>query len=269
MDSKIPIVRSFWGTKEYAKNEILPKPIFTNEYVFVWGLDNEKMLKEMGYNVYLMSEFQTDPQYSSIETQFYHKLETLIEAGKYFSEFIMLDWDSFLVRPLDDEFYKLLRAGGDVQVPLYAYPDEPGIGLIKKMTHPNMERYQTEISDDLAFFFKGIESQLRLHSWKANGMLISPNFNFCYTRNPNLGIELREIALEQNIKHCVEENAMFQWSMCSLGEYLNKHEPSVVQGTSDDTKTQMHGWDWEGDAVYKFNKYINQIKPKNLYFKHI
>lgn len=269
MDCKVPIVRAFWGVTDYSRREIFQCPIFSNETVFVWGNENNDLFKSRGFNTVLMSEFPTDPAYSTVETQYYHKLKVLVEAEKYFNEFILLDWDSFLCRPIDDNFYNRLRTGNEVQVPLYAYPNEDGIGLIKRMKHSHNERYNIQISDDLAFFFKGQESQLRKYSWQLDDMLISPNFNFCYTRRPGFGAELIEVAKSLDIKYCVEENAMFKWADCNLEEYARKFEPSVVQGTSDDTRTLLADWNYETDAVYKFNRYIEQLYPKSLYFKHI
>jgi len=268
MDIKIPIIRALWGNSQRSLDEVFPFPIL-EEIVLVWGNENEFFLKERGFNTILMSETPTDPRYSTIQSQFYHKLEVIKKAGELYDEFIFLDWDCYLLRPMDDTFCELLREGNEIQVPIYAYDDVRYVGIPKLIIYPGNKRYQNSISEDLRHYIMGQEIQLRKYSWKQDGLLISPNFCFFYTRNPNIGEELIQIAKQNSIENCIEEHAMYLWANCSVDEFIKKHEPKVLQGTADETRTLMHLYDYEVDPVIRINKYISTLVDKTIYFKHI
>lgn len=271
INNKIQIIRAIWGRSERSINEIFITPIFKNETVMVWGTENKTDLESRGYNVILMSESVTDPNYSTIHIHFIHKLLAIAEAEKHYNEFIFLDWDCYLAKPLDNYFYKSLREGNEVQVPLYAYHDEPGIGIVKLMMLPANDRYKNELSNDLLEYIKSHEIQLRKYSWKKDDMLVTPNFSFFYSRKPGIGQELLEITHKNNILNCIEEHAFFLYANCSLDDYIEKFEPNVTLGTHHDTRTYISGskYDLEKDPIIRINNYISTKIDKNLYFKHI
>ena len=269
MGTKITIIRALWGDSQRTLNEVFPFPILEEEIVCVWGSENESFLKKRGFNTILMNEISTDPQYSTIESQFYHKLESIKKAGEIYNEFIFLDWDCYLLRPLDDNFYKLLREGNDIQVPTYAYDDVKYAGIPKLIMYPGNKRYKNTIPEDLRQYIIGQEIQLRKYSWKQDGLLISPNFCFFYTRRPNIGEELIQISKQNKVENCIEEHAMYLWANCSMDEFIKKYEPKVLQGTADETRTLMHSYNYEVDPVIRINKYISTLVDKTIYFKHI
>jgi len=78
-----------------------------------------------------------------------------------------------------------------------------------------------------------------------------------------------KIAKENNVENCIEEHAMYLWANCSMDEFIEKYEPKVLQGTSDDTRLLMHLYDHTNDPVIAINKYIAKKVDKTLYFKHI
>lgn len=269
MDNEIVIIRALWGDSERTLNEIYPMPIFKNEVICVWGLENKNMLEERGFKTILMDEGVTDPIYSTRETQFYHKLLVLQKAGEIYDEFIFIDWDCYLLRPLDEYFYNSLRNGNDTQACIYAYDDSKYAGLPKLIMFSANKRYKNSISEVLRQYILGQEAQLRKYSWKQDGLLITPNFCFFYTRRPNIGSELIKIALENNVENCVEEHAMFLWANCGVDEFIEKYEPKVLQGTADETRTLIHTYDYEKDPIIRINKYISERVEKVIYFKHI
>lgn len=269
MDNDIIIVRALWGNTQRTLNEIFPFPIFKKEIVYVWGIENQKFLQERGFNTVLVEENPTSLNYSTIHTQYYHKLEAIKKANCDYKEFIFLDWDCYLLKPLDDYFYQTLREGNDVQVPTYAYTDTKYAGIPKLIMFQGNERYKNSISEDLRQYMLNQEIQLRKYSWKQDELLISPNFCFFYTRRPNIGQELLQIAEENQIENCVEEHAMYLWANCSLDDFIKKYEPKVLQGTADETRTLLYTYDYWNDPIIKINNYISNLIDKTIYFKHI
>lgn len=270
MENKIQIVRAYWGVKPPANGEIFPNPVFEKERVYVWGVENEKMFTDLGYDTRLMCEYPTDPKYSTIHTHFYHKLEAIVAAERDFEELIFLDWDNYLARPLDDEFYKRLRDGGPVQVPVYSFPDKPLLDIPSGILHFTNERYNNSIDKNTILFIESHERQLRKYNWPINNMLATPNFGFYYSRKPGTALELLKVSHDNKITNCVEEHAMFVWSNCTLEEYLQKYEPSVTQGSDDNTWQERQFFeDQTENAVYKINKYITSKIDKKIYFRHI
>lgn len=269
MENKITIIRALWGNTARALNEVFPKPVFKNEVVYVWGLENQRMLIQRGFTTVLMGDDITNPEYSTTSLQYYHKLQVIERAGEDHEEFIFLDWDCYILKPLDDYFYKTLREGNDIQVTLYAYPDINGIGIIEIIHREAFYSNHLDISPAFLDYLKGQEHQLRKYSWKYDNMLVSPNFCFFYSRRPGIGTELIKIAKENNIENCIEEHAMFLFANCTMDEFIMKYEPTLLQGTSDDTRTLMHSYEYNKDAVIKINKYISTKISKNIYLKHI
>lgn len=268
ISSKIPIIRALWGSTERTLKEIYPKPLFDNELAIVWGSENKRYLESLGYQVKVLSVDETDSKYSSLHNHYIHKIEAIRIAGVLYDEYIFLDWDCFPLRYFDDTFFNHLRNGNEVQIPLYAYPNEKGLG-ISKMIQQSTPWTNTPLSKDLKEYIKAHEIQLREYSWLKDNLLISPNFGFVYSRRKSLGNELLTLIKENNIQNCVEEHAFYLWAGCTLDEYILKYEPKVIQGTSNDTRTYIYNYNYINDPVYKLNNYIESNIQKDLYLKHI
>lgn len=269
MDTKIPIIRALWGDTQRTLREIIPLPLFKNEIVCVWGNKNESFLKSKGYSTINMSNLSTDPQYSSPKLQYYHKLEAVKKAGEVYGEFIFLDWDCYLLRPLDNYFYNSLQKGNDIQVPTYAYTDIKYLGIQKQILNKTTKRYQNKITESFRQHLLQQEAQLRKYSWKHEDLLVSPNFCFFYSRNPNIGEELIEISKLNKVEICIEEHAMYLWANCSMDEFIKKYEPKVLYGTATETRTLGQYYDKENDPIIKINNYISKLVDKTIYFNHI
>lgn len=262
INNKIPIIRALWGSQERTLKEVFPKPLFKNEVVVVWGTSNKEYLQSLGYQVKVLSGHETDSRYNSIHTHYLHKLEAIKIAGILHKEYLFLDWDCYPLRLFDDTFYEYLEKGNEVQVPLYAYPDEEGLGIVDIINKSTP--WGSPITTNLEEYIASHEVQLRQYSWKEGNMLITPNFGFVYSRRPSLGKELLQIANTSNIENCIEEHAMYVWANCNLEEYIGRYEPKVVQGTSDDARKHL-----QDDSVTRLNSYINFKVEKDLYLKHI
>jgi hypothetical protein len=269
MENKIHIARAFWGNSAHIRREISPVPIFENEVVYVWGVENQLFLQDRGYSTLLMHNEPTDPRYSTSITQYFHKLEVFREAEERFGEFIFLDWDCHLVRPLDDHFYDLLQNGNETQMPLYAYSDEMYLGILSMLSHSALERYGDQVTDELLEYVSSQETQMRKYHWKKDGLLVSPNACFFYNRRLGVGKALLEIATENKMTNCVEEYAFQAFVKCTIEEYMQKYEPLVLQGTADETRTLHPGWDLKRDPVIRLNSYIGNRMKKYIYFKHV
>jgi len=98
------IIRSLWGFRDHTYNEIPPLPSHPNEIVYVWGKENEAMLKKRGFETRYVEEETSPFAYEVLELIYERKLIALDLALKEFGEVIMLDWDCYLLRPLDDNF---------------------------------------------------------------------------------------------------------------------------------------------------------------------
>jgi len=72
INNKIPVIRALWGETDRTKNEVFQNPIFADEIVITWGVENESFLKSLGYKVVCLSEFSSDANYSTIHSHFMH-----------------------------------------------------------------------------------------------------------------------------------------------------------------------------------------------------
>lgn len=255
--NKIQIVRVLWGHNTELLKEIPKVPIFENEIVFVFGRNNYEYLIEIGYNCLLLSEDKTDIAYSTFLTHFGHKLEALKIAESMYDEYLFLDWDITISKPIDDDFYKIIRSGNDIQCPLYAYDKEY---LIES------EKYHKEKgqwSKDLQEFTIHHSDQLTKYSWDYNENLVIPCFCFFYSRKSKIIENLISIYNEMNILTCIEELCLFLYMNCDLDTYINKHEPIVLRGK--EYNKELVG---THNSIISINNYIGSILEKDIYMLH-
>ena len=263
--SNIKIIRSLWGFRDHTYNEIPPMPLLQNEVVYVWGKENEAMLKERGFETRYVEEESSPFAYEILELIYERKLIALDLALKEFGEVIMLDWDCHLLKPLDDDFMESLRQK-PIQVPLYAQHKDCYNALYDAMpkNHP-LFKDPTEINkveDHLRIITKGFLKW----NWEWDEGLISPNFSFVYSRDVTLGEKLIEIAVRDKMEGCVEEHAMLVYANCSMEEYIEKYHPTCLYGVSNkilESNTKI------GRIQREFNYYIEKNLKMNIYYEHI
>lgn len=245
------IIRTIWGNLEYIKQETSCKAFFPNEVVYVWGLDNEKYLKSLGYDTILVSKLESNPLYNSMKSKYYHKLETIILADEDFGEYLLLDWDTHLGQDVDEHFFNLLRSKSDVQCPLYSLP---------KNFYSIISEFN--LSEDFNNFFQYQSKLIPNYSWGFNNSRVIPNFCFFYSNNAKIGLKLMEIVKTENLYSNVEEFALFKWASCTLDEYIERHEPIVARGQLIDSLPQVQL------SLDEINTYIENKVSKQDYIKH-
>lgn len=249
------IVRVLWGESEYIKNEIPKSPIFTDEIVFVWGIENDFYLKLLGYKTVLMAETITEPKYSTHLLHFMQKIFALSKAEEMFEEYLFLDWDVTLAKPLDKKFFESIRSGNDIQCPLYAYHEEYKEDIANFLK----ERNDSNTRD----FLEHHMQKLYLYNWKHEDILALPCFCFFYSRKTKAASDLLKIAEEKGLTACIEEFAMRIYAECSLEEYISKYEPVVIRGKEKDKNLERMT-----AAIEKINNYVDSRMKKDIYLLH-
>ena len=259
------IIRSLWGHRENTLKEIPLFPLHDNEIVYVWGKGNEAELKSRGYKTRFVEEETSPFAYDLLELIYERKLIALDLALKEFGEVILLDWDCYILRPLDDDFYKELRKK-PIQCPLYAQHKDCYNSLyeIIPKDHPwfQDEKEHNHLVKHLDIISRGF---LKWH-WKWEEGLISPNFGFFYSNDVTIGKKLIDIAIKNNMEGCVEEHAMFIFANCNLDEYIDRYHPTCLLGVSDEvTKSDTR----IGNIQSNFNKYIKNNINYKPYLEHV
>lgn len=253
MMNKIKIVRTIWGTLEHTLNEVANKEKFSNEVVMVWGIKNEEYMKSLGYETILMNENQEEPGWEHPNKKYNHKIKAVKLADSLFGEFLLLDWDTFTEKTLDDNFINLLRQRADVQCTLYCIPEE-FYDVLFNTYHG--------IDEKMTSFFENQHRLIKEYSWKFKNSYVFPNFSFFYSNNANIGEKLETIITSNDIITNVEEFALFKYVNCSLDEYIQKHEPLVSIGQRTDALEEVQ------TSLDNLKDYINKSLNKDLYFYH-
>jgi hypothetical protein len=245
------IIRTLWGDLDFTKREVSNKCKFDNEVVYVWGIDNETYLRELGYDTILISEKSADDRYPSLLTKYMHKLLAIERADEEFGEYILLDWDTVLKNEIDDEFYSLLRSRGKIQCPLYCLPNN----FYDIIT-------EEDLSAEMNIYFDTQNSFIKQYSWRYENLNVIPNFSFFYSNNAKIGKELIKLALDNNLKTNIEEFSLFIWANCSIEEWISNYEPMVCVGQEKDVLKEV------SNGLFKLNTYIGNILEKKIYITH-
>jgi len=253
--NNLKIIRTFWGNDKRIMSEIPIVPLYDNEIVYVWGDENNKWLTKRGYNTKIVNKF-TSSKYTPRSNMFIKKLIALDLALQEFNEVILLDWDCYILRNFDDNFYNHLKEK-PIQCPLYSH------NIDIKNSCLEMDKKHTQ---NVLDFIDTLTNTIPKYSWKMDNMYISPNFCFVYSRDKSLGKELLNITLKNNITGCIEEHAMFLYANCSIEEYIERYQPKVVRGISPSvTKNKFMA----EISRKKFNDYLDTKINMDVYLEHI
>jgi hypothetical protein len=262
MDMKI--IRCLWGKNNhqfFEKNlnsyldeclrakEIDDKYNLNNQLVIVWDRNNCEFLEKLGYPYHYMGESLE----MNIEFNFFHKILALEYAMETYDEILFLDWDCEIQKPLDENFYNLLRNKNDIQIPLYFYPNQ----ILKE--------YQTVspfVDNGQHYYNMFFYQMLYRGKWKFSDGLVIPNAGFIYCRNKEFFKELIKIQREYGIVSNIEEICAmiyFNKFINTTDEYLNKIEPVVCLGKDD---LEMK------EKQIILNRYSIDKLNKDIYFIH-
>jgi len=86
---------------------------------YVFGEDNYKFLVDEGFNAKLVDK---RPIVWDIDTeQFRHKLEVLYQGMQEFDEVVFLDWDTYPIKRLPEDFWEVLSKKQPLQAILRSY----------------------------------------------------------------------------------------------------------------------------------------------------
>jgi len=251
------IVRAFWGNIDEFVNEIPKKPLFEKEIVIVWGLNNQTFFKNLGYKTILVDEAITNLEYSSYLKHYAHKLEAIKIAEEKFNEYLFLDWDIDIVKPIDDNFYNNIRSKGNLQCPLYAYNQTFFEDYTEYLENNN------KLTKNLRHFLISQSAQIKKYHWEYDNNLVLPCFCFLYSNNQKLDTHLINLMKRNNLTTCIEEFAFYLYTNCTLDEYITQYEPVVIRGKEKDKHIQP-----VTDAIQSINKYIDTKIEKNIYLVH-
>lgn len=252
MKNTIWIVRTVWGPFENTKPEVTNKEKFSNEVVMVWGKETNTYLKSLGYETILMSESEQEPEWKHPNLKFNHKIKAIKLADAIFDEYLLLDWDTFVEKPLDDNFTQLLRSKNNIQCTLYCIPENFYEILFNKY----------EINEEMTSFFENQHRLIKEYSWKFKGSYVFPNFSFFYSNKAKIGRTLEAIINDNDIVTNVEEFALFKYVNCELDEYIKKYEPVVSIGQRSDKLEEVQ------ISLDNLKNYIDYSINKDLYFYH-
>ena len=213
------IIRVLWGDK--INHEIPPFPLLENEVVYVWGEKNNQMLLDRGWKTRLLSNHTFEGEFNG----FGKKIFALNQALEEFNEVLLLDWDCYLLKPLDDKFYNTLKEK-PIQIPLYIQHKDTKDAILEILP-PNQS---IQMQKELDIMGKGFKK----YGWEWEDGYVAPNFGFVYCRDKDFGNELLKIAINNDLQTVVDEFATLLYVDCTLEEYIKKYLPSVLRGGSNE-----------------------------------
>lgn len=257
------IVRVLWGDPARFWQEIPERPIFGDEFVFVWGKSSADKLTEMGYRVIVMNDIQlTHPEFSTANDQYAHKLLALSVAELMWDEYLFLDWDVKVVRPIDIKFWDLIRGRGPIQCPVYGYPFQ-----YQQKFKSHVEEKGLELDPNIPAWIDSQQLNLIRHSWDYKQNHVLPCFCFFYSRGAKAATKLFDIYKSNRLVNCIEEFAMYCFAQCSLEDYIKQYEPVVIRGREN----EYAHFDMPSCAETSptINSMVDEYIKKEIYLMHI
>lgn len=251
---KIKIIRVLWGGN--VNHEIPRIPLYPKqEIVYCFDYESFWFIQELGYEARLVKDTKFDGKKGY--NKFGRKLQALDLALQEFGEVLLLDWDCFILKPFDKNFYDSLKEK-PIQIPLYIQHKDTKNSILEVLVKDQSPSLLKELED--------LEVGINKYGWEWEEGVIAPNFGFVYCRDKSFGKKLVDIALEHNLISVVDEFATLIYVDCTLEEYIEKYVPRVVKGRSDQmliNNSRMH------KLSRKFSKWLDTKVDITNYFEHV
>jgi hypothetical protein len=251
---KIKIIRVLWGGN--VNHEIPRIPLYPEqEVVYCFDYESFWFIQELGYEAKLVKDTKFDGKKGY--NKFGRKLQALDLALQEFGEVLLLDWDCFILKPFDKNFYDSLKEK-PIQIPLYIQHKDTKNAVLEMLVKDQSPSLLRELED--------LEVGMNKYGWEWEEGVIAPNFGFVYCRDKSFGKKLVDIALEHNLNSVVDEFATLIYVDCTLEEYIEKYVPRVVKGRSDQMiiyDTRIH------KLSRKFSKWLDTKVDITNYFEHV
>jgi len=251
---KIKIIRVLWGGN--VNHEIPRIPLYPEqEVVYCFDYESFWFIQELGYEAKLVKDTKFDGKKGY--NKFGRKLQALDLALQEFGEVLLLDWDCFILKPFDKNFYDSLKEK-PIQIPLYIQHKDTKNAVLEMLVKDQSPSLLRELED--------LEVGMNKYGWEWEEGVIAPNFGFVYCRDKSFGKKLVDIALEHNLNSVVDEFATLIYVDCTLEEYIEKYIPRVVKGRSDQMiiyDTRIH------KLSRKFSKWLDTKVDITNYFEHV
>ena len=251
---KIKIIRVLWGGN--VNHEIPRIPLYPEqEIVYCFDYESFWFIQELGYEAKLVKDTKFDGKKGY--NKFGRKLQALDLALQEFGEVLLLDWDCFILKPFDKNFYDSLKEK-PIQIPLYIQHKDTKNAVLEMLVKDQSPSLLRELED--------LEVGMNKYGWEWEEGVIAPNFGFVYCRDKSFGKKLVDIALEHNLNSVVDEFATLIYVDCTLEEYIEKYVPRVVKGRSDQMiiyDTRIH------KLSRKFSKWLDTKVNIINYFEHV
>jgi len=254
-------IRAFWGDIDYDngkyKKEILniANTSNLNDYVYVWGEENYKFIKSLGFDAELITKTPTefgDDFLKNSDTFFFHKLDAVKRGCDSFGSVVFLDWDTRQLKDIDKLFFDLLYVQDKyIQMPLYVYP--------KNYIELVLDGWKDIPSKVEKYLYKQVNG-LQKHHFSWNNSWVTPNAGFIYCSDSKVIEKLFLLCEKLNINVASEEMSMVEYSKkycTNVEQYIKRFEPIVCSA-----KDNLHF------NQSDLNKEIDLHIDKNLYFIH-
>jgi hypothetical protein len=134
MQKKVSFVRGIWGVydngsmgKAYSRRRKIDNDILLaklNPYapkckVYVFGEDNFKYIKDMGFDAVLIDKKPIC--WDMVKEQYRHKIEIWKAGLQENDEIVFLDWDCVPCAPIPSDLWNVLGESGNIKTTIYMY----------------------------------------------------------------------------------------------------------------------------------------------------
>jgi hypothetical protein len=245
---KIKFIRALWGDLRERGEE----PLY-DEMVYVWGVENEKLMRDRGFETYLVSE----DKWGGIgeRVKFLNKLKCWEIAATHYERFIFLDWDVVQVKELDEDFWNQFDDEKKILMPTYSYPAEY-LDLENKLEDQGAREWVNAQIGELR----------KSGYWELEDLIVLPNAGFFYCADINFPKELVKTVYEKDLLSVVDEFSMFVHVDENLQSYIEKYEPACIYGRSRESNFVLGPISRRVEPI--LHDYIDKLIKKNVYFVH-